>query len=365
MGFNCGIVGLPNVGKSTIFNALTKGKAQAANYPFCTIDPNVGIVPVSDPRLKKINEIIPAKKVVMTTVEIVDIAGLVKGAATGEGLGNQFLSHIAETDAILQVVRVFEDENITHVTGSIDPTRDVEIIATELALKDLDMITKIKDRVARGAKSGDKKSKEELDIATKAAAVLDKGQALRRASWTEEELAILKSFNPITLKPILYVANVSENELTAPDNEALKTLRRIAADDKSSVVKISGKIEEEISQLDEAEKEEYLQSMGLEESGLDRLVREGYQLLSLMTFFTAGEDENRAWTVHKGARAPQAAGKIHSDFERGFIRAEVISYDDFVACKGESGARTAGKLRIEGKEYIVKDGDIMHFRFNV
>ena len=366
MGFNCGIVGLPNVGKSTIFNALTKGKAEAANYPFCTIDPNVGIVPVGDPRLKKIQEILPAEKVVMTTVEIVDIAGLVKGASAGEGLGNQFLSHIAEVDAILEVVRVFDDPNVVHVAGGVDPARDVEIIQTELILKDLETLTKIAERSEKSARSGDKKIKAQSEIAKRFAAELNAGHPVRRIARTAEENEFIKSLNLITEKPILYVANVSEEDLASGvRTDAMKQLEAIAAKDRSSVLYISGKIEEEISQLDENEKADYLRSIGLEESGLDRLVREGYKLLDLVTFFTAGGKENRAWTIRKGTTAPGAAGKIHSDFERGFIRAEVIAYDDFVKYRGEAGARDAGRFRIEGKEYVVQDGDIMHFRFNV
>lgn len=365
MGFNCGIVGLPNVGKSTIFNALTRGKAQAANYPFCTIDPNVGIVPVADPRLKKIYEICHSEKILMTTVEIVDIAGLVKGAATGEGLGNQFLSHIANTDAIIMVVRVFEDKDVTHVMGGVDPARDVEIIHTELALKDLDVLLKQKDRFTKGARAGDKnaiKNLETIEIAVKA---LNDGKMLRQVDFEPDGLAYIKTLNMITQKPILYVGNVGEDEINKPDSDALKVLKGIAERDKTSVVAISGKIEEEISQLEEAERAEFLKDLGMTETGLDRLVFAGYKLLGLITFFTSGPTENRAWTVGKGSTAPQAAGKIHSDFERGFIRAEVIAYDDFVKYNGESGAKNAGKLRVEGKEYIVQDGDIMHFRFNV
>jgi hypothetical protein len=366
VGFNCGIVGLPNVGKSTIFNALTRGRAEAANYPFCTIDPNVGIVPVGDPRLREINKICPAEKVVMTTVEIVDIAGLVKGASSGEGLGNQFLTHIAETDAILEVVRVFEDPNVVHVAGSVDPERDVEIIRTELMLKDLETLEKANERHAKAAKSGDKKAREMSDLAQRLIQALSAGKTLRQVGLSPEERELARPLNLLTQKPILYVANVSEAEIQSGGaSPAVQILKRIAAAENSSVLLISGKIEEEISQLDEGEKEGYLKSVGLEESGLDRLVREGYRLLDLITFFTSGPKENRAWTVRRGAKAPQAAGKIHSDFERGFIRAEVIAYADFVACKGEAGARERGKLRIEGKDYVVQDGDVMHFRFSV
>jgi GTP-binding protein YchF len=365
MGFNCGIVGLPNVGKSTIFNALTRGKAQAANYPFCTIDPNVGIVPVADPRLKRINEIAPSEKILMTTVEIVDIAGLVKGAATGEGLGNQFLTHIANTDAIIMVVRVFEDKDITHVMGSVDPRRDVEIIHTELALKDLETLGKQKDKFAKAARTGDKAAVKNLETVDAAIAGLNAGKALRQIEFAEDQLEFLKTLNLITAKPILYVGNVAEHEINQPDSAALKTLKEIAAADQTSVVVISGKIEEEISQLEEADRAEFLKTLGMTETGLERLVFAGYNLLGLLTFFTAGPKEIRAWTVEKGSKAPQAAGKIHSDFERGFIRAETIAFDDFVQHGGEVGAKNAGKLRVEGKDYVVQDGDIMHFRFNV
>lgn len=365
MGFNCGIVGLPNVGKSTIFNALTKGKAQAANYPFCTIDPNVGIVPVNDLRLKAINKILPAEKIIFTTMEIVDIAGLVKGASEGEGLGNQFLSHIGATDAILQVVRLFEDENVTHVMGGVDPRRDVEVVQTELVLKDLETAGRYHDRIVKSAKAGDKTAKEELEWVLRITERLNQNQPIRSLDLSPEERAFTQKLNLLTQKPVLYVANVAEDHVNREDIPGLAELKALAAEEGSRVVVISGKIEEEISHLEEGEREEFLKSMGLEEPGLDRVVREGYNLLNLITFFTSGPKENRAWTVWKGARAPQAAGKIHSDFERGFIRAEVIAYEDFVALGGEVGARNAGRLRLEGKDYEVRDGDVVHFRFNV
>jgi ribosome-binding ATPase len=365
MGFNCGIVGLPNVGKSTIFNALTDAGAQAANYPFCTIDPNKGIVPVPDQRLLKIQEICPSEKQVLTAIEVVDIAGLVKGASQGEGLGNQFLAHIAEVDAILEVVRVFDDDQVTHVHGSVDAQRDVSIIGTELVLRDMETLNNIKDRLTRQSKGMDKKAKATIPVLERGLSYLNQEKPLRRQTWSVEEREILDPYHLLTFKPILYVANVAENALTAPDTEALKQLRQIAAEDNSSVVLISGKIEEEIAQLDAEEKKAFLDSMGLEESGLDRLAREGHRLLELITFFTSGPKENRAWTVGKGSTAPQAAGKIHSDFERGFICADVIAYDDFVSCQGELGAKQKGKMRVEGKSYKMQDGDVVHFKFNV
>ncbi len=365
MGFKCGIVGLPNVGKSTIFNALTRGQALAANYPFATIDPNIGIVAVPDERLGVLTGIVPAQKIVPTVIEVVDIAGIVKGASQGEGLGNQFLSHIAEVDAIIEVVRCFEDTDIIHVNGSGDPIRDIEIIKTELILRDLDILSKHKTRYEKGARAGDKKAIQVLEVLNRIEAVLNTSQMARQVSLNAEEQALLKEVHFLTDKPILYVANVAEHELSQPDTPALKALRDKAKEEGSGVIVISGKVEEDISRLEAPERAEFLQAMNLKESGLDQLAREGHKLLSLITFFTVGETENRAWTVRKASTAPQAAGKIHSDFEKGFIRAEVIAYSDFLTFKGEQGAREKGKFRLEGKEYIVQDGDIMHFRFSV
>ena len=365
MGFNCGIVGLPNVGKSTIFNALTRSNALAANYPFATIDPNVGIVQVPEKRLAVLTDIVPTKKIVSTSIEIVDIAGIVKGASQGEGLGNQFLSHIAEVDAIIEVVRCFESKDIVHVSGTVDPLRDIEVIQTELILKDLEVLSKHRTRYEKAGKAGDKKAAQVLDLLARFEKTLNEGKPARTVALTADEKAQLKEVHFMTAKPILYAANVAEEDLGKPDNAHVASVRKHAAAEGSAMITISGKIEEEISKLDTVEREEFLKAMNLTESGLDQLVREGYKLLGLITFFTVGETENRAWTTERGSTAPQAAGKIHSDFEKGFIRAEVMSFDDFVKYRGEQGAKTAGRFRLEGKEYLVQDGDIMHFRFSV
>lgn len=366
MGFKCGIVGLPNVGKSTLFNAITRGNALAANYPFATIDPNVGIVAVPDKRLEQLTTIVPSKKVVPTSIEIVDIAGIVKGASQGEGLGNQFLSHIAEVDAIIEVVRCFEDKDIVHVSGAVDPLRDIEIVKTELILKDLDALAKHKSRLEKVVRAGDKNAAKAMQLLDRYEKAFNEGKPARVVPLTPEEHAALgKDVRFLTDKPILYAANVAESELGKPDSAHVAAVRKHAAAEGSGVVVISGKIEEDISKLEPAERDEFLKAMNLEESGLDRLAHEGHRLLGLQAFFTVGEIENRAWTVERGATAPRAAGKIHSDFEKGFIRAEVVAYDDFVKYKGEQGAREAGRFRLEGKEYIVQDGDIMHFRFSV
>lgn len=364
MGFKCGIVGLPNVGKSTIFNALTRGSALAANYPFATIDPNVGIVAVPDKRLDALTEIVPTKKIVPTSLEIVDIAGIVKGASQGEGLGNQFLSHIAEVDAIIQVVRCFEGTDVIHVSGSVDPLRDIEVIRTELILKDLDALAKYKVRYEKAGKAGDKKAQSALAVLDRYEKVFNDGRAAKELKLTEEEHLLLKDVHFMTDKPVLYVANVAEEDLLA-ETPHMASVRKKAEAEGSAMIAISGKVEEDISKLEAGEREEFLKAMGLSESGLDKLVREGHKLLQLIAFFTVGETENRAWTVEKGATAPRAAGKIHSDFEKGFIRAEVVSYEDFIRYRGEQGAREKGRFRLEGKEYVVEDGDIMHFRFSV
>ncbi len=365
MGFKCGIVGLPNVGKSTIFNALTRSSALAANYPFATIDPNVGIVSVPDKRLNALSEIVAAKKIVTTSIEIVDIAGIVKGASQGEGLGNQFLSHIAEVDAIIEVVRCFEGTDIIHVSGSIDPLRDIEVIQMELILKDMEILSKHKIRFEKAAKAGDKKASQVLSILERYEKTLNEGKPARQVSVTADEKALLKDVNLLTQKPILYAANVAEEDLGKPDGPHVAAVRQRAADEGAAMITISGKVEEDISKLEPEEREEFLKAMGLKESGLDQLVREGYKLLNLITYFTVGETENRAWTVAKNSTGPQAAGVIHSDFEKGYIRAEVIAYEDFLKYKGEQGAKEQGRFRLEGKEYIVQDGDVMHFRFSV
>ncbi|MEX6245167.1 redox-regulated ATPase YchF [Staphylococcus haemolyticus] len=365
MALTAGIVGLPNVGKSTLFNAITKAGALAANYPFATIDPNVGIVEVPDSRLNKLTEMVKPKKTIPTTFEFTDIAGIVKGASKGEGLGNKFLSHIREVDAICQVVRAFDDENVTHVSGRVNPLDDIEVINMELVLADLESVEKHLPRIEKMARQKDKTAEMEMRILSRIKEALENGDPVRSLDFNEEDQRYVNQAQLLTSKKMLYIANVGEDEIGDEDNDKVKAIREYAAKEDSEVIVISAKIEEEIATLDDEDREMFLEDLGIEEPGLDVLIRTTYDLLGLSTYFTAGVQEVRAWTFRQGMTAPQCAGIIHTDFERGFIRAEVTSYDDYVEHGGEQGAKEAGKQRLEGKEYIMQDGDIVHFRFNV
>jgi len=363
MGFKCGIVGLPNVGKSTLFNSLTRAGIAAENYPFCTIDPNIGIVPVPDPRLQQLADIVQPQKILPTAMEFVDIAGLVAGASKGEGLGNKFLAHIRETDAIAHVVRCFESTDVVHVAGRVDPIADIAVINTELALADLESVERAILKTEKLAKASPKEAALRMAVLQRIRECLDQGTGVRVLQLTAAEQAAIDDVHLITSKPVMYIANVAEGE--GANNAWLKSLQEYAASESAEVIPVCAAIEAEISQLNDEDRKEFLQELGLEESGLDQVIRTGYRLLKLLTFFTAGKKEVRAWTVWAGASAPQAAGRIHTDFERGFIRAEVTAFDDFIRCGGEQGAKESGRLRVEGKTYIVNEGDVMHFRFNV